>query len=179
MVKLYGFGRQLKDAFDLLKEMEKRDMSPSIIFFTNLIHISFMLRNSRKAELAFKLFKKTGNKGDSLMYSKLIEGLIKLKKQERIGYYLDYVQKEKTGLNLKTINKINSISDEYSEILSHIQEDKNTKVNKKQRNTQFKNNFNEENPKKFKKMIREQKKRDEKDLSTKAHSPKDIKRNKP
>ena len=59
MVKLYGFGRQLKEAFDLLKEMEKRKMEPSIILYTNLIHISFMLKDSRKAELAFKLFKKT------------------------------------------------------------------------------------------------------------------------
>lgn len=66
-------------------------MQASIIFFTNLIHISFMLRNSRKAELAFNLFKKTGKRGDSLMYSKLIEGVIKAKKHEKIGFYLDYV----------------------------------------------------------------------------------------
>lgn len=51
----------------------------SIIIFTNLIHISFYNRNPRKAELAFTLFKKSKQTGDRLMYSKLIDGLIRFK----------------------------------------------------------------------------------------------------
>lgn len=44
-----------------------------------MIHVSFYQRNHRKAEFAFKLFTKEGLKGDSILYSKLIDGLINTK----------------------------------------------------------------------------------------------------
>lgn len=121
MVKIFGFARNLRRAFELVEEIENRKMRASIIFFTNLIHISFMNKNPRKADLAFKLFKKTGGKGDSLMFSKLIEGSIKSKRMEKIGYYLKFVKEEKTGLNPKTIGKINQMTDEYVEMLKTIE----------------------------------------------------------
>lgn len=58
MVKIFGFSGDLEKAFDLLDLMKVYKMTPSIIIFTNLIHISFFNRNIRKAELAFTLFKK-------------------------------------------------------------------------------------------------------------------------
>ena len=79
MIKIFGFSRELYKAFDLLDLMEVYKIKPSIIIYTNLIHISFYNRNPRKAELAFTLFKKKGLQGDRLMYSKLIDGLIRFK----------------------------------------------------------------------------------------------------
>lgn len=79
MVKVYGFARELQNAFDLLDLMNVYNIQPSIIIFTNLIHISFYCREPRKAELAFLLFKKTKVNGDSLIYSKIIDGLLRFK----------------------------------------------------------------------------------------------------
>ena len=56
--------------------MKVYNIEPSIIIFTNLIHISFYNRNPRKAELAFTLFRKHNLDGDALIYSKIIDGLI-------------------------------------------------------------------------------------------------------
>ena len=41
MVKVFGFSYELEKAFDLLDLMEVFNIHPSIIIFTNLIHISF------------------------------------------------------------------------------------------------------------------------------------------
>lgn len=79
MIKVYGFSRELELAFDLLDLMGVFNINPSIIIYTNLIHISFYCRKSRKAELAFSLFKKSGLDGDSLLYSKMVDGLIRAK----------------------------------------------------------------------------------------------------
>lgn len=53
MVKLYGFSRELSKAFELLDLMAVYEIHPSIIIFTNLIHISFYNKNPKKAELAY------------------------------------------------------------------------------------------------------------------------------
>jgi pentatricopeptide repeat protein len=77
MIKIFGFAKELTKAFDLLDLMETYGINPSIVIFTNLIHISFYNKNPKKAELAFNLYKKKGLPGDRLMYSKLVNGLIK------------------------------------------------------------------------------------------------------
>ena len=79
MVKIYGFSRELHKAFELIDLMEVYEIKPSIIVFTNLIHISFYDRKPRKAELAFKLARQHKIRGDKLFYSKLIDGLIRFK----------------------------------------------------------------------------------------------------
>jgi len=58
MVKVFGFSHELEKAFDLLDLMEVYQIHPSIIIFTNLIHISFYSKQPRKAELAYNIFKK-------------------------------------------------------------------------------------------------------------------------
>jgi hypothetical protein len=63
-----------------------------------LIHISFYNRNPRKAELAFKLFKKNKLDGDALLYSKIIEGLIRFNKLNKVNKYIDLAIKEKCHL---------------------------------------------------------------------------------
>ncbi len=79
MVKIFGFSRELHKAFNLLDLMEVYDIKPSIIIFTNLIHISFYNRKPRKAELSFTLCRRAKIKGDRLLYSKIIDGLIRFK----------------------------------------------------------------------------------------------------
>lgn len=64
MVKVFGFARKLEKAFELLDLMKVYHMKPSIIIFTNLIHISFYNRSYRKAELAYSLLKKCKIQGD-------------------------------------------------------------------------------------------------------------------
>ena len=44
MVKVYGFSRELHKAFDLLDLMKAYKINPSIIIYTNLVHISFYNR---------------------------------------------------------------------------------------------------------------------------------------
>lgn len=58
MVKIFGWARDLDKVFELTDLMEVYGIQPSIIHYTNMIHVSFYSRNSKKAELAFKLFKK-------------------------------------------------------------------------------------------------------------------------
>lgn len=94
MVKVYGFSRELHKAFDLLDLMGVYGIEPSIIIYTNLVHISFYNRNPRKAELAFTLLKKKKLDGDALLYSKLIDGLIRFKRLNRVTKYIDLAIKE-------------------------------------------------------------------------------------
>lgn len=53
MIKIFGFAKELNKAFDLLDLMETYEIKPSIVIYTNLIHISFYNKNPGKAELAF------------------------------------------------------------------------------------------------------------------------------
>ncbi len=74
-------------------------IKPSIIIYTNLVHISFYNRNPRKAELAFTLFKKLKVRGDKLLYSKIIDGLIRFRQINKINKYIKYALKD--GCSLK------------------------------------------------------------------------------
>lgn len=103
MVKVLGFARQLHKAFELLDLMKVYKIEPSIIIFTNLIHISFYNRNPRKAELAFTLFRKHKLDGDALIYSKIIDGLIRFRQVNKVPKYIKYCLKEKCSLKEKTI----------------------------------------------------------------------------
>lgn len=97
-------------------------ISPSIIIYTNLIHISFYCREPRKAELAFTLFRKNKLDGDSLIYSKIIDGLIRFKQIKKVPKYVKYCFEEKCTLNPKTIQSIlkHFSSDEMKETLEII-----------------------------------------------------------
>lgn len=59
--------------------MHVYNINPSIIIYTNLIHISFYCCEPRKAELAYSLYRKQKMEGDELLYSKLIDGLIRFR----------------------------------------------------------------------------------------------------
>lgn len=106
MVKLYGFSRELAKAFELLDLMAVYEIHPSIIIFTNLIHISFYNRKPRKAELAYQLLKKKKLRGDCLLYSKIIDGLIRFKEFNKIEKYIDLALKERVALKNKTYKSI-------------------------------------------------------------------------
>lgn len=41
MIKIYGFGKELGKAFEILDTMKNYNIEASIVIFTNLIHISF------------------------------------------------------------------------------------------------------------------------------------------
>ena len=106
MVKIFGFSRELRKAFDLLDLMAVYEISPSIIIFTNLVHISFYNSNPRKAELAYTLFKRKGLKGDKLLYSKLIDGFIRYKELKKVPKYINLAMEEEVGLKPDTYEKI-------------------------------------------------------------------------
>ena len=106
MVKVYGFSRELHKAFNLLDLMAVYEISPSIIIYTNLIHISFYNRKARKAELAYTLAKKQGIKGDRLLYSKLIDGLIRFKQTKKVPKYVKLAIKDGCSLKPDTYKKI-------------------------------------------------------------------------
>ena len=102
MIKLYGFARELHKAFELLDLMAVYKIHPSIIIFTNLIHTSFYNNKPNKAELAYKLLKKEKLRGDCLLYSKLIDGLIRFKEFSKIEKYIDLALEERLTINSKT-----------------------------------------------------------------------------
>lgn len=166
MVKIFGFSRELHKAFDLLDLMAVYDIKPSIIVFTNLIHISFYNRNARKAELSFTLMRKEGIKGDKLMYSKIIDGLIRFRQYGKVPKYIMYALKDNCCLKPATIEAILKNFGDDPEIVEKIElirlnQGNEKKVEKKQRNLKFKNRFNEENPKKFKKIIHDRRVKNE------------------
>lgn len=106
MVKIFGFSRELRKAFDLLDLMDVYEIPPSIIIFTNLIHISFYNSNPRKAELAYTLFKRQKLEGDKLLYSKLIDGFIRYKEFKKVPKYIDLTLEDECGLKPDTIERI-------------------------------------------------------------------------
>ena len=153
MVKIYGFARDLESAFDLLDLMNVYNILPSIIIFTNLIHISFYCREPRRAELAFTLFRKHKLDGDSLIYSKIIDGLIRFKNLKKVPKYIKYCLDEKCTLKDKTISSIKKYfkSQEMEETLEKIKSFASIKKKPHKNVHKFVNNYNLENPKKFKK----------------------------
>lgn len=148
MVKVYGFSRELQKAFDLLDLMAVYEIQPSIIVYTNLVHISFYNRNPKKAEVAFTLFKRLGLKGDRLLYSKLISGLCKFKESGRVCKYIDYAISDNVGLKPDCIELLYDIFEgdyEMIEKMELIQEvgRKEKRVQHSESNTdRFKNKKN-------------------------------------
>ncbi len=158
MVKIYGFSRELHKAFDLLELMEVFKIQISIIIFTNLIHISFYNRKPRKAELAFALFRKTKQKTDRLLYSKLIDGLIRFREIKKVPKYINYALKDKVPLKPETIKSILKYF-KSPEIIQKLNKLKSYNKNYRKMSKKHRvNNYNIENPKKYKKMIQEKKK---------------------
>ena len=123
MIKLYGFSRELKKAFESLDLMRAYDIVPSIIIFTNLIHISFYSRKFKRVELAYRLFKKQGLRGDRLLYSKLVDGFLRNKDTKRAIKYLNFAFKEAVPLKGDVCDKLeNKVSFKDSETHSRIQQ---------------------------------------------------------
>ena len=109
MIKIYGFARNLSKAFDLLDLMKVYKIKPSIIIYTNLVHISFYNRNPKKAALSYTLFRKDGGKGDKLLYSKIIDGMIRFKEISKVPKYIQCTFKDKCSLKDETIRKLRKI----------------------------------------------------------------------
>ena len=131
MVKVYGFSRELHKAFDLLDLMTAYEIAPSIIVYTNLVHISFYNKSPKKAEIAFALFKKAGLKGDRLLYSKLITGLCRFKESQKVHKYLDYAISDNCGLKPDCIELLYDIFEGDQETLDKVSLIKELGKNKK------------------------------------------------
>jgi len=167
MIKIYGFAKELQKAFDLLDLMAAYEIIPSIIIYTNLIHISFYNKNPKKAEQAFLLFKKQGLKGDRLMYSKLIEGLIRFRETSKLLKYVEDALEDRCTLKPEVIEQLEEIyyDDEYA--MEKLREVRNIKhVERKDHNAdRYKNKYNQQNPQKYKQQIyeknREQREKEE------------------
>lgn len=106
MVKIYGFSKELHKAFDLLDLMRVFEITPSIIIYTNLIHISFYNRNPKKADIAYALIKKDGLKGDRLLYSKLIDGMMRFKDHNKVVKYVGLTAKDNCCLKKPTLDRL-------------------------------------------------------------------------
>lgn len=120
MVKTYGFAQNLDKAFALLDQMKAKDITPSIVVFTNLIHISFYCKNPKKAQLAFSLFAKTGAKRDSLIYSKMVDGLLWCGLGGQAVAYLDMALKDGCALKPATVEKLRVAARKNTQIASRV-----------------------------------------------------------
>lgn len=158
MIKIYGFARELQKAFDLLELMEVYDIRPSIIIFTNLIHISFYNKNPKKAEVAFLQFKRHGGVGDKLMYSKLVEGLIKFKETSKLMRYVEMALEDSCTMKPEVIGQLEEIFADDPEDMAVIQKVKHMKyVEKNTYNNadKFRNKVSSHNTQRFKQLIQE------------------------
>jgi pentatricopeptide repeat domain-containing protein 1 len=158
MIKIYGFARELQKAFDLLELMEVYDIRPSIIIFTNLIHISFYNKNPKKAEVAFLQFKRHGGLGDKLMYSKLVEGLIKFKETAKLMRYVEMALEDTCTMKPEVIAMLEEIFADEAEDMEIIQKVKHLKY--VERNTynnadKFKNKVSSHNTQRFKAQMQD------------------------
>lgn len=175
MVKIYGASFKLKNAFELLDFMPKQNLKPSLIFFTNLIHVSFYNKKPAKAELAATLMKNAGIKGDKLMYSKLIEGLLRFKQTERIMTYVQQAITDECTLKVELINQLFEIYEDDAEALELIEKVKycvRANQNTAEINTKLKNNYHQTNTQNFKNQIW-QKNREKQEAEKKIKQTKD------
>lgn len=156
MVKIYGAQFKLKSAFGLLEVFAEINLKPSLIFFTNLIHVSFFNKKSAKAELAFTLMKKEGIKGDKLMYSKLIEGLLRFKQAERVPVYLQAAIDDNCGLKNELIDQLFEIYEDEPATLELIERVRENALIVQQANdskNKLKNTYHQTNTQNFKNQI--------------------------
>jgi len=175
MIKIYGFARELQKAFDLLDLMDVYEIKPSIIIFTNLIHISFYNKNPKKAEVAFMQFKRLGGVGDKLMYSKLVEGLIKFKETGKLMKYVEMAVDDTCTMKPEVIAQLEEIFADEPEDMELIQKMKNLKY--VERNTynntdKFKNKMGNQNTQRFKAQMHEKAKEMREKIEFNAEPPK-------
>lgn len=156
MVKIYGAQFKLKSAFGLLEVFSEINLKPSLIFFTNLIHVSFFNKKPAKAELAFTLMKKEGIKGDKLMYSKLIEGLLRFKQAERVPVYLQAAIDDNCGLKNELIDQLFEIYEDESvtcELIERVRENGQVVQQTNDSKNKLKNTYHQTNTQNFKNQI--------------------------
>ena len=97
------------------------------------------------------LFKKHKQRGDFLMYSKIIDGLIRFKVIKKVPKYIDLALKDGCSLKKSTISSIKhffkgkEMQKKIDKLIENIKTER--KFMKEKRNKKFKNKFNEENPK--------------------------------
>lgn len=169
MVKIYGASFKLKSAFDLLGLMEQYQLRPSLIFFTNLIHVSFFNKKPLKAELAATLMKKEKIRGDKLMYSKLIEGLLRFKQTERVLQYVQAAIDDSCTLKQELIDQLFEIFEDEPEACQLIERVKYAAKNgnAELKKEKLKNTYHQANTQFFKNQIwqknREKQEADQKD----------------
>jgi len=161
LIKIFGFAHDLNRAFDQLDLMSVHKIEPSIVIYTNLIHVAFYNKNYKKAEQAFLLFKKTGNRADKLMYSKLINGLLKFASLSRAVKYIDEAIADKASLKPETVQQLRAASkndpqleERLQLLLSFEKYEQNEKLTHNK--DRFKNNYADENTKKYKLKMREE-----------------------
>jgi pentatricopeptide repeat protein len=156
MVKIYGACFKLKSAFDLLEYIAKHNMHPSLIFFTNLIHVSFFNKKPAKAELVATLMAKEKVKGDKLMFSKLIEGLLRFKQTQNIPTYIQQAIDDESTLKKELIAQLFEIYEDDSEVCQLIERVKyceKSRVQALDENKKTKNNYHQNNTMNFKNQI--------------------------
>lgn len=115
VVKFYQHSKNLSKAFELLALMKQKKVEPTVIFFTNLIHISFGLANWEKAQEAFTLCNELGIPKDSYIYSKFLKGLIYFKKYNLVEKYLQQAIDDRIGLQQEIVQQI-SLNKNYGNI---------------------------------------------------------------
>ena len=156
MVKIYGAQFKLKSAFDLITLFKQLEIKPSLIFFTNLIHVSFYNKKPGKAELAFTLMKKEDIKGDKLMFSKLIEGLLRFKQTARIPEYIQRTIDDGCTLRSELIDQLSEIYEDEPVTMELIEKVKISGVlisEKAEMKNRLKNNYHQTNTQNFKNKI--------------------------
>jgi pentatricopeptide repeat protein len=156
MVKIYGAQFKLKSAFALIDLFKEIKMKPSLIFFTNLIHVSFFNKKPNKAELAFTLLKKDELRGDRLMYSKLIEGLLRFKQTERIPTYIQAAITDDAGVKAELWQQLTEIFEDEREtmlLLDRLRECGRVAPTVSDVRGKVKNNFHQTNTQNFKNQI--------------------------
>lgn len=95
------------------------------------------------------------------MYSKLVCGMAKCGQTTKMRKYIMEAVEHNSSLNKEALQTVAQYFGEghYVSEMKLLRENQKhqKRMVKTERNTQFKNNYNEENPKRFKEMIREQK----------------------
>lgn len=159
MVKIYGAQFKLKSAFELLDKFEECKIKPSLIFFTNLIHVSFYNKKPAKAELVFTLMRKENVKGDKLMYSKLIEGLLRFKQTRQVLEYVQAAIDDQCTLKPELITQLLEIYEDDADACQLIEKVRHSdrKMEEVLENkNRLKNNYHQINTQNFKNQIWQQ-----------------------
>lgn len=134
MIKVYGFSREVKKAFDLIPVMKAYGIVPSIIVYTNLVHISFYNKAFRRVEEAYSMLKRDRIKGDRLLYSKLISGFLRFRDYPRAFKYLRFAHQDRCPVKKEVWEKLDKLvkpNDPARVILDECRDFKDRKVARK------------------------------------------------